>query len=209
KVFFQGNQLSPTEDYEKNCKKLIENFKNIIWMTYRRNFFPLLHNTKDHKIQNYISDTGWGCMVRVGQMALAEGLRHHLQQKGIYDNKRIIQAFLDNDFGDDNIAPYSIQKICKIAYKEFQLVPGQWYSPVRICHVLSLLHNDKKQILDCEDLKVGVFSTDRPIIIADMIKKINPGVQNACEETNCQFIKNQKDQKIVCQQHNQSIFSLL
>lgn len=46
--------------------------KKIIWFSYRK--LPGL--TKDMH-----SDTGWGCLIRVGQMALAAGLKKYLDTK--------------------------------------------------------------------------------------------------------------------------------
>lgn len=43
-----------------------------LWMTYRRNFAQIGDS-------NFTSDKGWGCMLRCGQMVLAEALiRRHL-----------------------------------------------------------------------------------------------------------------------------------
>lgn len=41
-----------------------------MWLTYRKNFPSLFEST-------HISDTGWGCMIRVGQMLLASALRKY------------------------------------------------------------------------------------------------------------------------------------
>lgn len=61
-----------------------------MWITYRKNFPALLSdlNLKNQKMSDYISDTGWGCMVRVGQMAFAEGLRRHLVEKKVLNDKK-------------------------------------------------------------------------------------------------------------------------
>lgn len=114
-------------------------------------------------------------MVRVGQMAFAEGLRRHLIEtnklplKKKEDLKHIIQGFFDDDDMSADLAPYSIQKISKIALSEFNLLPGEWYTPIRICYILGLLHNEKKCIPGTEDLKVSVFSSSRPIVFEDIL----------------------------------------
>jgi cysteine protease ATG4 len=45
-------------------------------MTYRA-IFPEM----DARSKNYVTDTGWGCMVRVGQMLMAQTLKKHLKIK--------------------------------------------------------------------------------------------------------------------------------
>jgi cysteine protease ATG4 len=44
-------------------------FKRIIWFTYRSDF-PCIKG-------EILSDTGWGCMIRAGQMLMAQALRKH------------------------------------------------------------------------------------------------------------------------------------
>lgn len=48
---------------EKKNKILAELFINIIWISYRKNFSPLIPS---HFSSEFRSDTGWGCMIRVG-----------------------------------------------------------------------------------------------------------------------------------------------
>lgn len=97
-------------------------YQSVIWISYRSNFPIILHDELEELPRSdYISDTGWGCMIRVGQMAFAEGLRRHLKlKKGKKVTSRThllpeINAFLDDDEKSDDIAPYSIQKIAKLA----------------------------------------------------------------------------------------------
>lgn len=48
-------------------------FGKIIWLTYRRNFTPLLIEQKQHP--NLTSDAGWGCVIRCTQMLIANCLK--------------------------------------------------------------------------------------------------------------------------------------
>ena len=42
-----------------------------------------------------------------------------------------------NDF--DSSQPFSIQKISSLARKEFGVLPGDWYNPSQISHILASL----------------------------------------------------------------------
>ena len=73
-------------------------------MTYRSGIKSL------DKATYYTSDSGWGCMLRVGQMFVANLLyfKVHLGQK-----QKVVQLFYDN-----LMVPFSIQNMTKIS-KEF------------------------------------------------------------------------------------------
>lgn len=64
--------------------------KKIIWFSYRK--IPGL-------CKELHSDTGWGCLIRVGQMAMAAGLKAYLEgkkdKKHLIDQEIII-AFVEN-----------------------------------------------------------------------------------------------------------------
>ena len=44
---------------------------DIIWFCYRKNFYPTFH-------KKITSDSGWGCMIRAGQMMLIQILKRIL-----------------------------------------------------------------------------------------------------------------------------------
>ena len=81
------------EIYSKQDEELINKLKNIPWFSYRKDFDQI----KD-KETIYTSDAGWGCMLRVSQMILAQGLYKLYSMKNLeqfiteyisyfYDNK--------------------------------------------------------------------------------------------------------------------------
>jgi hypothetical protein len=100
--FFSQNQSEKKTKYYPHVKQFLEDFANIVWFTYRKDF-PCLHHggycvtsdfgmietwTRTHnqtyntKIHSFIClihcflfvCEGWGCMLRTGQMILAECL---------------------------------------------------------------------------------------------------------------------------------------
>lgn len=109
-------------------------FLSRIWLTYRKNF-PAIGGTGPS------SDTGWGCMLRCGQMMLAQALinrhcgREWRWKKNEYDEKyrRVLEMFLDK-----KNAYYSIHQIASMGASEGKNI-GQWFGPNTVAQVLKKL----------------------------------------------------------------------
>uniref|UniRef100_A0A8C7GPM1 Cysteine protease n=1 Tax=Oncorhynchus kisutch TaxID=8019 RepID=A0A8C7GPM1_ONCKI len=106
-----------------------------LWFTYRKNFPPIGGTGPT-------SDTGWGCMLRCGQMILGEALvRRHLgrdwrwvrSQSQREDYIGILNAFLDKKDGY-----YSLHQIAQMGVGEGKSI-GQWYGPNTVAQVLKKL----------------------------------------------------------------------
>ncbi|CAD8076068.1 unnamed protein product [Paramecium sonneborni] len=170
-IYILGQRIDIDENnIEDRIDKIKQLVSETIWITYRRNFPPLYQS-------NYISDTGWGCMLRVGQMAMAQMLKKHFKNqadKREDDYDKILLAFADNDSEeckqfiefqnkmdkqkDQNfLCPFSIQKIAYLAKKEFNIDAGDWYKPNYILFLLEQLHNTIP-IRSSENLKLSVFN---------------------------------------------------
>ncbi|OTF83828.1 cysteine protease ATG4B-like protein, partial [Euroglyphus maynei] len=117
-VYILGKKYSSL--YELN--EIRSDVGSNIWMTYRRNFTPIGDT-------NFTSDSGWGCMLRCGQMVLARAfINLYLGRdwRWNYTNLESIKQLLKDDeelkkyliyknilkmFADQKTSPYSIHQI--------------------------------------------------------------------------------------------------
>jgi len=107
--------------YTKDNKdKLIYNFAKIIFLSYKKNF-PEIKNLKGKK---YTSDSGWGCMIRCGQMIMARGLYKYFKKIGFstkYSLIHSVEFFMENPFNFDKMPDNFINMMnyfLSIWYKE-------------------------------------------------------------------------------------------
>lgn len=105
-----------------------------LWFTYRKSF-PNIGGTGP------TSDQGWGCMLRCGQMVVAQALiTRHLGR-----DWKLKPEILDPEyfrilkmFQDKKSSPYSIHQIALMGNSEGKGV-GQWFGPNTVAQVLKKL----------------------------------------------------------------------
>ncbi|VDD91041.1 unnamed protein product [Enterobius vermicularis] len=124
--------------HEFKSRSEMEKLKNYVmsrlWFTYRKNFRPIGGTGPT-------SDQGWGCMLRCGQMLLAQALIVlHLGPNWIWnrekkeeDYKKILRMFQD-----DKNALYSLHQIAQMGVSEKKEV-GEWFGPNTVAQVLKKL----------------------------------------------------------------------
>ena len=128
--------------------KFLKTYQDIIWFTYRKNF-PILLDDKLLSSDYYVNDTGWGCMIRVCQMMMAETLKRCMTDSNFIVsnlNEKIISLYLDCNKKPEE-SPFSIQNICKYLYNEFKMKPGQWFKASNVFLVIQQIHSEYKNIV--------------------------------------------------------------
>ncbi|CAF1487513.1 unnamed protein product [Didymodactylos carnosus] len=104
------------------------------WFTYRTNFTPIGGPNGPTR------DTGWGCMMRCGQMMLAEAYLRFFLPAGRYFRwhpNLTDKAYWEilNMFIDRRHSSYSIHQIAQMGASEGKDI-GHWFGPNTIAQVL-------------------------------------------------------------------------
>uniref|UniRef100_H0XVC9 Cysteine protease n=1 Tax=Otolemur garnettii TaxID=30611 RepID=H0XVC9_OTOGA len=118
-------------------EELLSDVASRLWFTYRKNFPAIVTGGTGPT-----SDTGWGCMLRCGQMIFAQALVcQHLGRDWRWTQRKrqpdsyfsVLNAFLDR-----KDSYYSIHQIAQMGVGEGKSI-GQWYGPNTVAQVLKKL----------------------------------------------------------------------
>jgi cysteine protease ATG4 len=157
-------------DLPNESGALIEDIRSKLWITYRRNFPPIDENTR------YTTDRGFGCMIRCGQMVLANALLYKnlgrdwiWSPNGLDQNPPIYTRILKL-FQDRQDCPYSIHRIVQIGQHEGKTV-GEWFGPNTIAQALKRMSTSyltDKQFDN--DLVISIDAALDNMVVIDEIK---------------------------------------
>eukprot|EP00002_Diphylleia_rotans_P009886 TRINITY_DN2024_c0_g1_i1.p1 TRINITY_DN2024_c0_g1~~TRINITY_DN2024_c0_g1_i1.p1 ORF type:complete len:251 (-),score=20.35 TRINITY_DN2024_c0_g1_i1:101-853(-) len=135
-----------TQDFDKgkppHLDPFLYDFQSRFWITYRSEI-PITPEFP------FSSDAGWGCMIRSGQMLIAQAYacyflgRDWLVTTGDFPYLywRILHMFRDLD---EPSSPFSIQNIMKVGAR-LGVSAGEWLSPTLIGDILCCLMTKLKR----------------------------------------------------------------
>ncbi|KAK5646792.1 hypothetical protein RI129_005256 [Pyrocoelia pectoralis] len=130
-VWILGKKYKAIEDLTSIRKAILTR----LWFTYRKGFVPIGGG------DGLTTDKGWGCMLRCGQMVLAQALMDlHLGRDWSWEPETRDVTYLKilQKFEDRRQAPFSIHQIALMGASEGKDV-GQWFGPNTIAQVLKKL----------------------------------------------------------------------
>lgn len=148
------------QSIEDGIEEFRRDFYSRLWITYRREF-PTMSDS------NYTSDCGWGCMLRSGQMLLAQGLIcHFLGRNWRWDPETQLHSTSEDNyhrkiiswFGDTSSrnCPFSIHQLVTLGQDKGKK-PGDWYGPSSVSNLLRLaMQKASEDFADLENIVVYV-----------------------------------------------------
>lgn len=138
-------------------RSFMEDFASRLWFTYRREF-PAIAGT------GITTDCGWGCMLRSGQMILAQALLNHIMGRQWRWNRSHSEAndfmhrYIVRWFGDKPHPKsyFSIHKLVKAGHAGGKKA-GDWYGPSSVAYILKdALAKATSEEQRLEDLRIYV-----------------------------------------------------
>ncbi|XP_053693959.1 cysteine protease ATG4B [Sabethes cyaneus] len=130
-VWILGKQYNAIADVDA----VRQDVQSRLWCTYRRGFVPIGGSL-------LTTDKGWGCMLRCGQMVLAQALTQlHLGREWQWTPETKDPSYLRiiNRFEDNKQAPFSLHQIALTGESSEEKRVGEWFGPNTVAQVLKKL----------------------------------------------------------------------
>ncbi|XP_014680867.1 PREDICTED: uncharacterized protein LOC106820809 [Priapulus caudatus] len=183
-----GERSSPRRKVATPLQRFQQDFSSRLWFTYRRDF-PVLPSS------SLTSDCGWGCMMRSGQMMLAQGLLVHFLSRdwnlyaeqtasAISLRRRIIGWMADAP--DAQRSPFSLHALVSIGAR-LGKKPGDWYGPASVAHLLKEAMEEASRSSQAFDDICIYVARDCTVYTQDVInlcsqkKKAEPKTDPICD----------------------------
>ncbi|XP_064477281.1 cysteine protease ATG4D-like [Ornithodoros turicata] len=118
----------------RSFRDFMEDFASRLWFTYRRDF-PAIPGT------DITTDCGWGCMLRSGQMILAQALLNHMTSRQWRWNSKHSEAndflhrYILKWFGDKPGNHFSLHELIRAGHQGGKKA-GDWYGPSSVAYIL-------------------------------------------------------------------------
>lgn len=173
-----------TEEEDDGIEGFKKDFWTRLWFTYRREF-QSMNGT------NFTTDCGWGCMLRSGQMLLAQGLLVHFlgrswryteDPQGLYQHQpqEVMHRKIISWFGDNpsHSSPFSIHQLVRMG-EDTGRRAGDWYGPNAVANLIRKSHlTASKEIADLDTFSIYV-AQNCTIFIQDVLDQclINEGTE--------------------------------
>lgn len=156
-------------------------FQSRLWLTYRREF-PILNGS------NFTSDCGWGCMLRSGQMLLAQALVCHFLGRDwrwrpeepcntgdMFRSEKIHRAII-KWFADTPkpVSPFSIHTLVRLG-EDSGKKAGDWYGPGSVAHLLRMAVKAAAEENDEFERLCVYVAQDSAVYLQDVIDECEQG----------------------------------
>jgi len=141
----KANTVGTFTETDCGIEAFEKDFKSRVWLTYRKEF-------EEFEGTRLNTDCGWGCMIRSGQMLIAQAIVLHWlgrdwradeAQSGILSvehwkseklHRAIIQLF--SDTSDTKSSPLSIHHLVSLGQAAGKKA-GDWFGPHSVAHLLA------------------------------------------------------------------------
>lgn len=120
--------------YPSASQQFKARIRTLPWFTYRRGFEAIGGTS-------FQTDAGWGCMLRCGQMMLAETLLRYCHEVKNPEEQAHTRREVISKFADVPIAPFSIHKVSLRGHIMDKGV-GSWFGPNAMAQVMKSLTSD-------------------------------------------------------------------